>query len=85
MVASSWFFKGGMKCSVCYVTITVPGIPLDISHYNALLKVYLENEHKFSPTELLAMLEKQGVQPNRVTYQRLIAGTLFHTLAPPYL
>ncbi|KAK7057041.1 hypothetical protein SK128_001374 [Halocaridina rubra] len=48
-------------------------IPLDISHYNALLKVYLENEHKFSPSEFLAALEKSGIEPNRVTYQRLIS------------
>ncbi|XP_045595399.2 leucine-rich PPR motif-containing protein, mitochondrial [Procambarus clarkii] len=48
-------------------------IPLDVSHYNTLLRVYLENEHKFSPTEFLADLEKKGIEPNRVTYQRLIA------------
>lgn len=48
-------------------------IPLDISHYNALLRVYLENEHKFSPTEFLSMLEQNGIEPNRVTYQRLIS------------
>lgn len=50
------------------------GVPVDISHYNALLRVYLENEHHFSPTEFLANLSKKGVEPNRVTYQRLIAG-----------
>ncbi|XP_050728830.1 leucine-rich PPR motif-containing protein, mitochondrial-like [Eriocheir sinensis] len=49
------------------------GVPLDISHYNTLLRVYLENNHKFSPTEFLAQLERNGVEPNRVTYQRLIA------------
>ena len=46
---------------------------LDISHYNALLKVYLENEHQFDPISFLASLEQKGVQPNRVTYQRLTA------------
>ncbi|XP_046663797.1 leucine-rich PPR motif-containing protein, mitochondrial isoform X1 [Homalodisca vitripennis] len=55
-------------------TLEKLGVPLDISHYNALLKVYLENEHKFSPTDFLTRLERQGVEPNRVTYQRLIAG-----------
>ncbi|KAK4325255.1 hypothetical protein Pmani_004154 [Petrolisthes manimaculis] len=48
-------------------------VPLDISHYNTLLRVYLENNHKFSATEFLANLEKNGIEPNRVTYQRLIA------------
>lgn len=48
-------------------------VPVDISHYNALLRVYLENEHPFSPTDVLAELEAKGIVPNRVTYQRLIA------------
>lgn len=46
---------------------------MDISHYNALLRVYLENEHPFSPTDFLSDLEAKGIEPNRVTYQRLIA------------
>uniref|UniRef100_A0A8D0GIQ4 Leucine rich pentatricopeptide repeat containing n=1 Tax=Sphenodon punctatus TaxID=8508 RepID=A0A8D0GIQ4_SPHPU len=50
------------------------GAVYDISHYNALLKVYLQNEHKFSPTDFLAKMENDNVQPNRVTYQRLIAA-----------
>lgn len=45
---------------------------MDISHYNALLRVYLENEHNFSPTDFLSMLDKKGIEPNRVTFQRLI-------------
>ncbi|NWV41350.1 LPPRC protein, partial [Grantiella picta] len=48
------------------------GAVYDTSHYNALLKVYLQNEHRFSPTEFLARMEEANVQPNRVTYQRLI-------------
>ncbi|NXI54137.1 LPPRC protein, partial [Chloroceryle aenea] len=50
------------------------GAVYDTSHYNALLKVYLQNEHRFSPTEFLARMEEANVQPNRVTYQRLIAA-----------
>uniref|UniRef100_A0A4W5NPE3 Leucine rich pentatricopeptide repeat containing n=1 Tax=Hucho hucho TaxID=62062 RepID=A0A4W5NPE3_9TELE len=50
------------------------GASYDASHYNALLKVYLQNEFKFSPTEFLAKMETAGVQPNRVTFQRLIAA-----------
>ncbi|XP_032845349.2 leucine-rich PPR motif-containing protein, mitochondrial isoform X2 [Tyto alba] len=48
------------------------GAVYDTSHYNALLKVYLQNEHKFSPMEFLSRMEEANVQPNRVTYQRLI-------------
>lgn len=54
-------------------TLNKLNIPMDISHYNALLRVYLENEHPFSPTEFLSELESKGIEPNRVTYQRLIA------------
>ncbi|TFK01649.1 putative sodium-coupled neutral amino acid transporter 7 [Platysternon megacephalum] len=50
------------------------GAVYDASHYNALLKVYLQNEHKFVPTEFLSKMEEANVQPNRVTYQRLIAA-----------
>ncbi|KAH0622753.1 hypothetical protein JD844_025357 [Phrynosoma platyrhinos] len=50
------------------------GVVYDASHYNALLKVYLQNEHTFSPTEFLTKMEEANVQPNRVTYQRLIAA-----------
>ncbi|KAG7283190.1 hypothetical protein CRUP_000552, partial [Coryphaenoides rupestris] len=49
------------------------GVSYDASHYNALLKVYLQNEFKFSPTDFLAKMEAANALPNRVTYQRLIA------------
>ncbi|XP_038214658.1 leucine-rich PPR motif-containing protein, mitochondrial [Zerene cesonia] len=52
--------------------LTERGIPMDVSHYNALLRVYLENEHTFSPAKFLEEMEKKGLQPNRVTYQRLM-------------
>nr|XP_023028238.1 leucine-rich PPR motif-containing protein, mitochondrial-like [Leptinotarsa decemlineata] len=54
-------------------TLKKLGVPMDVSHYNALLRVYLENEHPFSPTDFLSELESNGIEPNRVTYQRLIA------------
>ncbi|CAG9578979.1 unnamed protein product [Danaus chrysippus] len=52
--------------------LTERGIPMDVSHYNALLRVYIENEHPFSPAQFLDEMEKKGLQPNRVTYQRLM-------------
>ncbi|XP_050346941.1 leucine-rich PPR motif-containing protein, mitochondrial [Nymphalis io] len=52
--------------------LTERGVPMDVSHYNALLRVYLENEHPFSPAQFLEEIEKKGLQPNRVTYQRLM-------------
>ncbi|XP_071787083.1 leucine-rich PPR motif-containing protein, mitochondrial-like [Asterias amurensis] len=50
------------------------GATYDVSHYNALLNVYLQNEHKFSPTDFLANMESKSIEPNRVTYQRLISA-----------
>ncbi|XP_017287636.1 leucine-rich PPR motif-containing protein, mitochondrial [Kryptolebias marmoratus] len=50
------------------------GAQYDVSHYNALLKVYLQNKFKFSPTEFLSKMEAANIQPNRVTYQRLITA-----------
>lgn len=43
-------------------------VSLDISHYNALLRVYLENEHSFNPMKFLQKLEEQNIKPNRVTF-----------------
>ncbi|KAG4079721.1 hypothetical protein HA402_006754 [Bradysia odoriphaga] len=54
-------------------TLNNLNVEMDITHYNALLRVYLENEHPFSPTEFLADLEAKGIEPNRVTYQSLIS------------
>ncbi|XP_008319858.1 leucine-rich PPR motif-containing protein, mitochondrial [Cynoglossus semilaevis] len=50
------------------------GVKFDVSHYNALLKVYLQNEFQFSPSDFLDKMGEANVQPNRVTYQRLIAA-----------
>ncbi|XP_061915032.1 leucine-rich PPR motif-containing protein, mitochondrial isoform X2 [Entelurus aequoreus] len=50
------------------------GARYDVSHYNALLKVYLQNEFRFSPMDFLDKMEVAKLQPNRVTYQRLITA-----------
>lgn len=54
-------------------TLNNLSVAMDVSHYNALLRVYLENEHEFSPTDFLADLQTKGIEPNRVTFQRLIS------------
>lgn len=51
-----------------------PGAQYDVSHYNALLKVYLQNEFKFTPTDFLAKMEAANVQPNRVN--TAVQGTI---------
>lgn len=47
-------------------------VRLDISHYNALLRIYLENSKHFDPLQFLEDIESKNIQPNRVTYQRII-------------
>ena len=42
-------------------------IPLDIKHYNALLRVYLENSHSFDSQEFLTTLIQKDIKPNRVS------------------
>lgn len=41
-------------------------------HYNALLKVYLENDYQFSPNEILNTLENSGIKPDSITFDRLM-------------
>ncbi|CAB3985562.1 Leucine-rich PPR motif-containing, mitochondrial [Paramuricea clavata] len=43
------------------------GIHFDVSHYNVLLSVYLQNYHSFSPVEILEEMKSGGVEPNQTT------------------
>lgn len=47
-------------------------IPLDISHYNSLLRVLNENGTVFDPQKFLTEIAEANLTPDRVTYQRLI-------------
>lgn len=50
------------------------GIEFKTSHYNARLRVQLENGHKFQVADVLAEMESSpNTVPNRVTYQFLIS------------
>lgn len=53
-------------------TLETLGIELDISHYNALLKIYIDNEFNFDPNDIFADVDKKKLIPNRMTYQYLI-------------
>ena len=53
-------------------TIKSRDITLDASHYNMLLKAYLDNNTQFSPVEILGELASKQLEPNRLTYQLLI-------------
>lgn len=39
---------------------------IDISHYNALLGVYVENDHSFSLEEILLDMVSKELTPNRL-------------------
>lgn len=51
----------------------IAGVALDVSHYNALLDIYLECEFDFSPLDFLKIMSDANVKPNRVTFQKLIS------------
>ena len=42
------------------------GIQRDVTLYNGLLSVYIQNNHKFSPLEVLEQMQENSVEPNRV-------------------
>jgi len=48
-------------------------VPITVNHYNALLRVHLENGHQFAPEEVLADMSKAGVKPDKETFQCLIS------------
>lgn len=42
---------------------------MSTAHYNALLKLYIENEHNFSVINLLEDMKYKNVYPNKYTYE----------------
>lgn len=45
---------------------------MDISHYNALLSVFVDNELDFSPTDFLEEIRSTNLKPTRATFQKLV-------------
>lgn len=48
-------------------------VKLATSHFNTLLKVCIDNEQDFLPTDILAMMDEHQAVPNQDTFQHLIA------------
>eukprot|EP00795_Rhopilema_esculentum_P013565 gene13565-4453_t len=48
------------------------GVLLETTHYNALLSVYIQNRHQFSPLEFLADMQENKVQPDKFTYSLIV-------------
>ena len=50
-------------------TMSVPGVDVNIQVFNTMLRVRLENEQSFSPSQVLAEIETQRqLIPNRVLF-----------------
>lgn len=47
-------------------------VPLDVMHYNLLIKTYTENDHQFDPLELINEMKDQNIQPNHRTYEFVV-------------
>ena len=43
------------------------GIQPDVTIYNGLLSVYIQNNHRFNPLEVLEQMQERKVEPNRVS------------------
>ena len=48
------------------------GTQFDVRHYNALLKVYLENGHPFDPEDFLLIISEDGIEMNEETYSLFV-------------
>ena len=59
--------------STIWALLEKKGITVTVVHYNALLRVHLENSHQFQPEEVLQDMKTAGVSPDKETYQCLIS------------
>ncbi|KOC67638.1 Leucine-rich PPR motif-containing protein, mitochondrial, partial [Habropoda laboriosa] len=55
-----------------WLHLTALNFRLQISHYNALLKLYVKNEYDFSPMKLLKDMINNGIHPDERTYETCI-------------
>ncbi|CAG2178362.1 unnamed protein product, partial [Oppiella nova] len=58
-------------CQTMFETLSQTS-ELDISHYNQLLRVYVENGFDFDAIDFLEKMQSKGVDPNRVTFILMI-------------
>ena len=48
-------------------------LPVTVVHYNALLRVHLENKFRFNPDSILGDMKSHQVEPDKETYQCFIS------------
>jgi leucine-rich PPR motif-containing protein len=49
-------------------------LPLTVVHYNALLRVHLENKCEFDPETISAQMAEKNISPDKETYQCFISA-----------
>ncbi|XP_076237424.1 bicoid stability factor [Calliopsis andreniformis] len=52
--------------------LQICNVQMDVTHYNALLQIYLSNDYDFSPKELLEEMINENIDPNINTYEKCI-------------
>ena len=62
LVSSIWFMLLEKK------------LPITVVHFNALLRVHLENKHRFNPDSILEEMKTHQVEPDKETYQCFISS-----------
>nr|XP_050860500.1 leucine-rich PPR motif-containing protein, mitochondrial-like [Vespula vulgaris] len=45
---------------------------MNVSLYNMLLQLYVQNKYKFSPLEILSDMKKRSIEPNEDTYKKIL-------------
>ncbi|GBM05735.1 Leucine-rich PPR motif-containing protein, mitochondrial [Araneus ventricosus] len=58
--------------SVIWEKLHKLGVQLDVRHYNSLLKVFVDCDHQFLPSEFLTSMESSKIEPNKATYLLLL-------------
>lgn len=50
----------------------ISDVPMNVSLYNMLLQLYVQNKYKFSPLEILSDMKKRSIEPNEDTYKKIL-------------
>ena len=53
-------------CFLIFFFCLNTGIKPDVTIYNGLLSVYIQNNYRFNPLEILEQMQQKMVEPNRV-------------------
>ena len=63
----NWTLKENPHTLIECLLFLLPGVTYNVSHYNAALRVQLENGVKVNAADFLANMENNQIIPNRVS------------------